>query len=1076
MTEPINDVESRHAILNDLQSSIMVEAAAGTGKTTSIVGRMVNLIATDSCKIENLVAVTFTRKAAAELRERFQSKLREELKAKRTADEIQRLQIAANRIEYAFVGTFHSFCSALLRERPIEANVDPGFREIEEAEQTELREEAWRSTLAEMYATQDPLLAQMFELGLETKDLRDCFQSFVDFSDVEQWPHDLPDPIDIDQLRKQLVEYVAEMRQLSVCFPEDRGTDELMNRYEDIVRKFDNSDIRVTAELFDLLESFESKSKITQKNWHDKKISKEEFARYTSFREGMVQSALAWWRQFRYKFVVEFLTRARQKYDQLRDASGGLDFQDLLLKAATALKSQPKLRAYFQRRFTHLLVDEFQDTDPIQAEVIAFLTSTDHSETTWQKCILKPGSLFLVGDPKQSIYRFRRADIVTYQQVKALFDQSGGRLLPLTRNFRSVEPLIQWNNSVFEELLGSHDTKYSPAAETMDPERPASRGKKLQGIFNLEIPAELSASEAKLFEADAVARFIRDAIDSQATLARTPADRKRGIPPHAQPGDFLIVTWAKRSLHAFAAALDRYQIPNEVTGSNVFQQIQPLQILIDCLRAIDDPKNPIPYVALLRGKLFGFSDAELYELKRLGGHFSYTSLVPDTLPARLQQRFASVSQRFASYLVWMRSLPYPAAVSKIAGDLGLLAATTLEPEGNALAGGFLKAIEALRVHSWDFDSATDMITFLTRLVEQSEASGCSALAQSGSVVRIMNLHKVKGLEAPVVFLAAPFGKFKQSCSSHVDRSGETARGYMWITKKVGYQPRAIASPSDWEKFEQEERLFLEAEETRLLYVGCTRAANQLIVSRQLGKEQNSRWQNLYQFLDESPKVAIPETIAESPGASPSTDLTELIKLQTRLPARWQAASQPSYQMVTAKKFALQGTSRPDWHATGEYGYQWGSAIHELLEAHWKQPGADKARLALQLALEYQLGAHRVEELLATLTCVINSKIWQRAQLAKRIFSEIPFESPVVDQPIPTFARGVIDLVFEEEAGWTIVDYKTDDIEPVHLASATAFYAPQIDDYATYWENITGEQVMETGLLFTKINTYQITQR
>ena len=149
----MNDDQSRQFILTDLDSNMMVEAAAGTGKTTSIVGRMVNLIATGKSEITTIAATTFTRKAAAELRERFQSALRIEADSDTRSDqEKMLLRDASNRIEHAFIGTFHSFCSTILRERPIECQVDPDFREIDESEDFQLREQAWQTFLKGLYS------------------------------------------------------------------------------------------------------------------------------------------------------------------------------------------------------------------------------------------------------------------------------------------------------------------------------------------------------------------------------------------------------------------------------------------------------------------------------------------------------------------------------------------------------------------------------------------------------------------------------------------------------------------------------------------------------------------------------------------------------------------------------------------------------------------------------------------------------------------------------------------------------------------------------------------------------------
>ena len=180
------DQDQRDLILKDLDSTMLVEAAAGTGKTTSMVGRMVNLLAEGRCAPDTLAAVTFTRKAAAELRTRFQVELE---KAYRQAKQPKRSRLAhaLAAMDRCFIGTIHSFCGRLLRERPVEAGVDVAFREIDEVEDTLLRQDAWSQYVASLYAEDHPILTELEELGLEIGSLQDAFIRFADYPDVQEW-------------------------------------------------------------------------------------------------------------------------------------------------------------------------------------------------------------------------------------------------------------------------------------------------------------------------------------------------------------------------------------------------------------------------------------------------------------------------------------------------------------------------------------------------------------------------------------------------------------------------------------------------------------------------------------------------------------------------------------------------------------------------------------------------------------------------------------------------------------------------------------------------------------------------
>lgn len=1087
MTPSDPDSLSRELIRNDLDTNYMVEAAAGTGKTTCIVERMVNLIATGKCEIENLVAVTFTRKAAAELRERFHASLREETHSTRPVDEISRLSAAIDKIEYAFVATFHSFCSLLLRERPIECHVEPAFREMDEAEDWYIRDQAWHSFLSDLYSTQDVRLDRMNDLGLKTSDLKRCLDRFADFPDVDDWPHDAPAAIDLDLVKEGTRSYIEHMRALSPSFPVDRQTDKLMTRYENIVRAADNADWRVDCEFFDLLELFDTTGSAVLKWWRDKDVAKAEKTRFANYRF-TAKVHLHWWHRHRYQFVVELLQQARNVYDRLRRASGGLNYQDLLLRVAAALRTQPNLRAYFQRRFSHLLVDEFQDTDPVQAEILTYLTSENHGEDNWQRCVPKPGSLFLVGDPKQSIYRFRRADIVTYNQVKDIFESSGGRILTLSKNFRSESAVLQWINPVFQQLFAGKQRKYSPVAiDMLEGREEASANEAsaneasanevsaiLRGVHQLRIPDGLFSDKGVDFEADLIARYISACIASKKRVSRTARDRRRGKSEFVEAGDFLIVARRKKHLHVYADALNRYGVKSEESGGNAFQNIEELDILVNCLRAVDDARNPIPYVAVLRGPLFGFSDADLYELQRTRGHFSYSSDPPAELAPQLRARYLDVNERLTQYRLWFRNMPFAAAFARVASDLGLLARCSSHADGNMVVGGFLKAIEWVRSASWDFDSATDVITYLEDILGGSETDGCNVLAQAGSSVRIMNLHKAKGLEAPIVFLANPYGMISREPDFHVDRSGEQAKGYLAIKKPKGqYQTQPLAQPSDWEQYQEEERKFEEAEETRLLYVGCTRAASQLVISVVSPRDaKNSPWGALHEHLQGYPALEVPTSDSSASEELPSAPTVSLDGAVRQLEQAWSTATAATYHVRAAKTAAMESRARPVWRASGDYGEDWGSAIHALLDARMRQPHENLDRLASQLAEQYDLGSKRVAEMLATTESVASSEIWSRAQRSPNVQTEVSFESASTDSNVPTITRGVIDLCFEEVGGWVVVDYKTDGVSPQDAAAAIEHYRNQLEIYAKFWAEIIGRPVIETGIYFTKLASYR----
>jgi ATP-dependent helicase/nuclease subunit A len=195
-------------------------------------------------------------------------------------------------------------------------------------------------------------------------------------------------------------------------------------------------------------------------------------------------------------------------------------------------------------------------------------------------------------------------------------------------------------------------------------------------------------------------------------------------------------------------------------------------------------------------------------------------------------------------------------------------------------------------------------------------------------------------------------------------------------------------------------------------------------------------------------------------------------MSEQITSKWSKSLTPSYIATTAKKLGLKGKSRPDWEASGDYGHEWGSAVHELLEVCHKSPTADLRPTALRLARDYNLGSSRVDELISTVQSVTASDIWKRAQASKRCYSELPFETTITgDDGKPQLVRGVIDLIFEEEDGWVIVDYKTDSIAGNDYQISTEYYRGQLTEYAAQWHVLTGAIVKETGVYFTLIDSY-----
>jgi ATP-dependent helicase/nuclease subunit A len=1074
----LSDQPQRDAIGTQLATTILVEAAAGTGKTTSMIERMVNLLAGGHLAIDTLAAVTFTRKAAAEIRGRFQVGL-EKAARERAGEEKTRLLEALAHIDRCFIGTIHSFCGRILRERPVEAGVDIHFTELDQVTDELLRRDVWKQYIDGLVTRGDQdreaaaITTGLADVGLEITQLRGAFLRFCDFPDVQQWPEPTTPLPKVDAVRTALVTYADHMRSLTP-FQTIGPSERLMPRYEQIARMARVLDLTRHENVARILELFfESKTNgdVTQKNWPGKgKQALAELERWTNFYHQHAEPFLQPWREYRYSAVLEAVRPALKIYQQRLQSEGGLNFQDLLMRAAYLLRQGPAIRRYFQNRFTHLLVDEFQDTDPIQAEVMLLLTADDVHQNDWSQCQPKPGSLFVVGDPKQSIYRFRRADIVTYRRVKQMIAQSG-KVLSLSTNFRSQANLIDWVNTLFGGVFAEEESDQVPQFVAMDAGRKALPQGELIGLHRLEIPKLPNIEARTEYEAEQIAHLIRQAIDQQWQVPG-----KDGTLRAAQAGDFMIITRKKAHLSRYGQKLQALGIPHQVTGGNAMGTLDELRLLTLCLRALARGEDPIAVLAVLRSELFGLSDVLLYRWKEAGGRFTLDAPTPSAVTddAALQ----AVAEAFAqlrSLSRLLQQLPLIAAVEQIAHRLGLIARAAVTRDGPTRAGGLLGVIERLRQmreQLWNLESVTE--TLEQWRTGNEEQDPVSVIPSSTGPVRIMNLHKAKGLEATFVFLAGLQKPPGSGADLHIDRGSGSTRGFFAIRSESAGRgtPPLLAQPADWEEHAEEEARFLEAERDRLAYVAATRARAGVAITCCEGSQGS--W-DFFQPEDElfTPLPIATATKQTAKGAS-TIDPVAAATAAADTAAAWHRGGKATYQVVAAKADALGKETDPATIPhSGEHGTEWGTVVHGLLEAAIETPTADLEPLARTLLEDTHLAPDALEPLLETVARVKESGLWKRALASPERLVEAPFIR-LADQDETKIVRGVIDLAFREGDSWVLVDYKSDRVgnDPDQAEQTLrARYAAQLAAYTEAWEQVTGQKVIECGLLLTHYDRY-----
>lgn len=1107
------DEPVRTRIRDDLETTLLVEAAAGTGKTTCMVERMLGLVRTGTAKPEGIVAVTFTRKAAGELRRRFREKLQDAAATAGDATERDRLAAALDRIDSMVIGTIHSFAGRLLRERPLEAAVDPGFKELDDTADRLLRRQAWREFVTAAPAEHADLLAQIEAVGLRLGDFSRVFlDRFATYGDVESWPAPETPPPDQATIAAALEPFVARIEAAGFPPPSDRGSDDLMNSLEQFARMFRRCDTGSIVAVTDLLQELDRSPKVTQSGWPGSgvdekavKAARKELAErwrqdWEGARTTIALPALWQWRAHRYPLAIAVLRGALAVYDRLRAERGTLSFQDLLCKAAALVADSPDVRRGFRSRYTHILVDEFQDTDPVQAQLLLLLAADDPAERDWRQCRPVPGSLFVVGDPKQSLYRFRRADIVTYSTVRQII-AAHGDVVALTTNFRSRGDLVTWVNGVFTGEFPPQPTLHSPSFT------PSTSGRReppittadasapwLSGLRMLRYTRSGTANEAWAeTEAREIARFIRGAIDAGVKVPRTAKEIGAGKSPACRPGDFLIIPRERRHLGLYAEALHAVGLPVDVTGTLGADQAEPLRGLRDCLAAIADPDDPVAALAVLRGEVFGLSDADLHDYKQAGGRFGGGIDAPVALEPALRDRFVRAREALIRWRKWVRQLPVAAAVERIIDDAGLLlvaaaAGGEAGPRGRAMAGLLQKYLETIRGDRLEIVSIHDCLDLLDDMVDletRTEFDPLSIDTPSTDRVRVMNLHKAKGLEAPVVFLAdyqcrEAGDKPEDGPFLHIDRTGDRTAGWLAVTAGGGRAGRIIAAPPDWPTLCAREREFEQAEQIRLDYVAATRPGACLVISLFEKHDPGTKtrpetftaegaWARFREHLAEAadlpepfPGRHQPATVAGAGPTDPAGGLAPAII------ARLAGCMQRSFARISPREVLTEPAEgmRFTGHGLGE---PWGRAIHRLLELAAQDPRLDLAAAAGSALSSEELSPALIERAVATVRDVMASDIWRRAQASDCRFVEVPFSLQVRGEdlpeqvrhlagdgtPLPTVIRGVIDLVFREADGrWTVVDWKTDSVTAASEKLLEAHYRPQVELYADCWRHLT----------------------
>ncbi|HUU57179.1 MAG TPA: UvrD-helicase domain-containing protein, partial [bacterium] len=614
MSPELRDSAAREAV-RDLGRTLFVEASAGTGKTRLLCDRALEALLTPAYDPAWLVAITFTEKAAAELSARLRAALEAWTEAHPSDEQAAR---ALERFDQAHVSTIHSFAASLLREMPVEAAVDPAFEVVDEVAAAVLFGGVWEEWLAaeaDRRGGPEAWADLWSHFGAPRVDcLSDAVATLVAERDVARVDGYEAVAVDLGELRSAVA--AARAR-----FDEVRGR--CRDPEDACYRAF--SSLAALARAVDADDAEEAcrtvvKAGGNKRNWSPGELKDELNENYLQPVAAALQRVCDARRRTLLPPLLTWLRGAAEAFERRKEEAGVLDFHDLLLRAARLLaRRDDNARQYFQRRFRHILVDEFQDTDPLQVELIFYLAEEGAVARDWRDAALVPGKLFVVGDPKQSIYRFRRADVEVYEAARDVIVRNGGEVLLLTANFRAAPGLVTFVNDSFEVIFGAGEPPFQPAYGELVPS-PETRARQAGAPAAKLLTGPAGPFAAEEEAAQAVAAFVRRAVDDAEFQVY---DKEENGSRAIAFRDFALLLRTRTRVAIWEAAFERWDVPFYTLGGRTFYVRPEVKAMAAAARALDNPADEPALVAALTSPLFSFTADDLLRFKLAGGAFDY---------------------------------------------------------------------------------------------------------------------------------------------------------------------------------------------------------------------------------------------------------------------------------------------------------------------------------------------------------------------------------------------------------------------------------------------------------------------
>ncbi|MBP2649736.1 MAG: addA [Firmicutes bacterium] len=1102
-----NFTPAQHEAIYNLSTNLIVSAGAGAGKTRVLVERYIYILQKREAACDEILAITFTNKAAKEMKERIRG-LAAVLAENPEADEAEQLYWGEikNSLEYALIGTFHSFCARVLRENPVEAALDPNFAVLDEFEAATVMDKVLTGVLETALTVQAPWLERLFRIydkpllvenviklydsllaeGLLTSQLEEClnqpYLTAVAKSDTIK-----------DKLRQLCGELFAFKANLKPGSAHYTLVEWIENNWPEVDKAIENTDRQI---LDHYLGGLSARSK-------DKEIVNEikETLKTLNLIEAD-QQALGI-----VPDLCKLLLSLKVALDKYKVEHRVLTFNDMEVRTVTLLKNNPAVCGKYHKRIRRIMVDEFQDTNDLQRQIIYLLAGGDAEQLLGNK-------LFVVGDAKQSIYRFRGADVAVFDRVRRDIIASGGKPIELDINFRSMDGLLAIFNECFAAIMGTaaDQVKFCQLAghrQAVGEDEPRAEFLAIPKA-NL-LPGQLPREA----EASAIARRIRAMVDNRERLVNHDVERR-----NVCYGDIAILFRVASDIDVYAAALKQAGVPYYIVGGRGFFRCQEVLDVLNLLRVVENRYQETALAGVLRSPMFLLADDTLVLLKNHGkdlwqGLENYASL--DQLAA--EDRFmVERAWQVLTYLRGFRGIIRPTELLRRAlAKTGYLSFVLTQFMGEQKYANLVKLMSmAANLETKGLTSLGDFIRQLSLLVEDDAKEGEAQIeSESGDTVRLMTIHKAKGLEFPVVFIPDLNRKFNSDSAPMVVGAGK-------IGIKVPDKNGLLTFTSVYQTIAADAKRLEYLELKRVMYVAFTRAKDYLVLSAVAEKAVRTKdYTELSNWLDWLGKVYAFDDFNELPERLAVDEATIIVKNTEEFQAGYdslpaahirEAAAAVSLEFIKQLEYQMGAIELGDSdklilspsdiiqyrkcqrsfyykkivkipdleintsESTGDYeelpGNLIGSAFHRVLEL--LEPD-DEWQQWVNQAVEELVPSHREQALKRQVVPLVERYL--TSQLGKRllefkILKEWPF---FFSLPNPDYEgedylfRGVVDcLVFYPDGTLGIVDYKTDNITVEQTPARAKEHSLQLVLYAVAAELVLGRTVKDVKVYFARL--------